>query len=76
MKKVRLFNFYNNGSNSKVNVYFQDGTEWHRTVEAYEVQQLAHQGEVYLSTLFKKYKVPQPKPEFQKLNVNKRFETL
>lgn len=76
MKKVRKFNYYNNGSNSKLNVYFEAGTEWHRTIEAYEVQQLAHQGEVYLPTLFEKYKASQPKPEFQKIHLNKIFETL
>ncbi len=76
MKKVRLFNYYNNGDNSKVNVYFEDGTEWHRTIESYDVQQLAHQGETYLEILFKKYKTPQPKQEFQKVYVNKQFESL
>lgn len=76
MKKVRLFNYHNNGNNSKVNVYFEDGTEWHRTVESYDVQQLAHQGETYLEILLKKYKDHQPKQEFQKVYVNKQFETL
>lgn len=76
MKEIRVYNFYNNGSNSKVHVYFKDGTQWHRTVEAYEVQQLAKIGETYLETLMQKYKDPQPKPEYQKIFVNKKFETL
>ena len=66
MKKIRLYNHYNNGNNSKVNVYFEDGTEWHRTVTAYDVMRLAHEGETYLEVLLKKYKNPQPKPEFVK----------
>lgn len=64
MKKIRLYNHYNNGNNSKVNVYFEDGTEWHRTVTAYEVTRLAHLGEAYLKVLLEKYKYPQPKEEF------------
>ncbi len=50
MKKVRLFNHYNNGANSKVNVYFVDGTEWHRTVDASDVQKLAKEGEKLFAT--------------------------
>ena len=73
MKKVRLMNFHNNGDNSKVNVYFEDGTEWHRTVTAYEVTRLAHEGEAYLEVLLKKYKNPQPKPEFLKGYFQKVF---
>lgn len=67
MKKVRLFNYYNNAHESKVNVYFADGTEWHRTITSQDVQKLAHEGESYLPTLMEKYKQPQPKPEYLKL---------
>lgn len=67
MKKIRLFNYHNNGNESKVNVYFADGTEWHRTVMACEVRKLAREGENYLPVLMEKYKQPQPKPEYQKL---------
>lgn len=76
MKEIRIYNFYNNGSNSKVNVYFKDGSQWHRTVEAYEVQQLSKKGETYLETLMQKYKEPQPKQVYLKMFVNKKFETL
>lgn len=55
MEKVRLFNYYNNGSDSKVNVYFANGKEWHRTIDSSDVQKLAHEGEGYLKTLFGKY---------------------
>ena len=55
MEKVRLFNYYNNGSDSKVNVYFANGKEWHRTIDSSDVQKLAHEGEWYLKTLFGKY---------------------
>jgi len=59
MKKVRLFNHYNNGNDSRVNVYFEDGTEWHRTVTAYDVTRLAREGVPYLLALMEKYKKPQ-----------------
>ena len=64
MKKVRLFNHYNNGADSKVNVYFEDGTEWHRTVDASDVMKLAKEGEKYLPHLFEKYREPQPKKKY------------
>ena len=70
MKKVRLFNHYNNGANSKVNVYFVDGTEWHRTVDASDVQKLAKEGEKYLPQLMEKYKEPQKKQEWVTARVN------
>ena len=60
MKNVRLFNHYQNGRDSKVNVYFTDGTEWHRTVSSHDVERLAHEGLPYLKVLFEKYKAPQP----------------
>ena len=56
MEKVRLFNYYNNGSDSKVNVYFANGKERHRTIDSSDVQKLAHDGgKGYLKTLFGKY---------------------
>ena len=70
MKKVRLFNHYNNGANSKVNVYFEDGTEWHRTVDASDIQKLAKEGEKYLPQLMKKYKEPQKKQEWVTARIN------
>lgn len=66
-------NFHNNGDNSKVNVYFEDGTEWHRTVTAYEVTRLAHEGLAFLEVLFEKYTIPQAKPEFLKGYFQKVF---
>lgn len=33
MEKIRLFNYHNNGSDSKVNVYFPNGKEWHRAID-------------------------------------------
>ena len=48
MEKVRLFNYYNNGSDSKVNVYFANGKEWHRTIDSSDVQKLAHEGDFIL----------------------------
>lgn len=60
MKKVRLFNHYQNGNQSKVNVYFTDGTEWHRTVLGTDVERLAHEGEAYLEVLMVKYAEVQP----------------
>lgn len=55
MKKVGLFNHYQNGNQSKVNVYFADGTEWHRTVLGTDVERLSHEGESYLGILMEKY---------------------
>ena len=73
MKKVRLFNYHNNGNDSKVNVYFADGTEWHRTITSQEVQKLAHEGESYLPILLDKYNEPQPKTERLKMYGRKVF---
>ena len=55
MEKVRLFNYYNNGSDSKVNVYFANGKERHKTIDSYDVQKLAYDWKGYLKTLFVKY---------------------
>ena len=55
MEKVRLFNYYNNGSDSKVNVYFANGKERHKTIDSSDVQKLAHDRKWYLKTLFVKY---------------------
>jgi hypothetical protein len=71
-KTIRKFNYYNNGTESKVNVYFTDGTEWHRTIQAREVVELAHCGEEYLKDLFAKYREPQPKSEPQRLYIGMR----
>lgn len=60
MKKVRLFNHYQNGNQSKVNVYFADGTEWHRAVLGTDVERLSHEGESYLGVLMEKYAEVQP----------------
>ena len=60
MKKIRTYNHYNNGSQSRLNVYFEDGTEIHRQIESCEVTKLAHEGEKYLRVLLEKYKEPQP----------------
>ena len=46
MEKVRLFNYYNNGSDSKVNVYFANGNERHKTIDSSDVQKLAHEWEM------------------------------
>ena len=70
MKKIRLFNYYNNGADSKIHVYFEDGTEWHRTVDAYDVMKLAKEGDKYLPKLFEKYKEPQPKQKWVTARVN------
>lgn len=70
MKKIRLFNYYNNGAESKINVYFADGTEWHRTVDAIDVMKLAKEGDKYLPHLFEKYKEPQKKQEWVTGRVN------
>ena len=54
MEKVRLFNYYNNGSDSKVNVYFANGKERNKTIDSSDVQKLAHDRKWYLKTLFGK----------------------
>lgn len=73
MKEVRLFNYYNNGDDSKVNVYFADGAEWHRTITSTDVQKLAHEGKSYLPTLCEKYRQPQPKPRYVKGYIKKMY---
>ena len=71
-KQIRKYNYYNNGAESKVNVYFDDGTEWHRTIQEREVTTLAHEGEQYLEVLFDKYYKPQPKPKPQRMRLGMR----
>lgn len=71
-KTIRKFNYYNNGCDSKVNVYFTDDTEWHRTIQANEVVNLAHSGEDYLKELFVKYREPQKVSEPQRMYIGMR----
>lgn len=55
---------------SKGVLVYGAGTEWHRTVDASDIQKLAKEGEKYLPQLMKKYKEPQKKQEWVTARVN------
>lgn len=74
MKTIRTFNAYNNGDQSKVNIYFADGTEFHRTISARDAMRIGREGESVLAEIMEKYSEPQPKPEPIKLTPREQYE--
>lgn len=63
--EIKNITYYNNGTNSQLHVYFADGKEFHRTIQAYEVRKLARLRNIdgdwqsCLAGLLKKYAAPQ-----------------
>jgi len=66
-KEIRTYNTYNNGNDSKINVHFTDGTQWTRTIAAYDATMAMREGLPYVRHLMQKYAAPQPRPERQQL---------
>lgn len=63
-KAIRKFNACNNGPESKLNVHFEDGSQFTRTITAYEAIQLSKTRDItYLEQLMEKYAEPQPRPK-------------
>lgn len=59
-KAIRTFNAYNNGSESKLNVHFEDGSQFTRTITAYEAALISKtRDRAYLEQLMEKYAEPQ-----------------
>lgn len=53
--KTRTFNWYLNGNESHVNIYFVDGTSFCRTVSHQDAMKLCKQGEAAIPYLMAKY---------------------
>lgn len=66
-KEIKTYNTYNNGNNSKINVHFTDGTQWTRTIAAYDATMAMREGLPYVRYLMQKYAAPQPRPERPRL---------
>lgn len=54
MKKVRTYNCYNNGGDSRLNVYFAEGSEYHGTIRAYDAIELGRSRGATLPALLAK----------------------
>lgn len=71
MKKVRTYNWYCNGDSSHINIYFEDGTQFCRTVSHKDAMKLCNEGEGAIPYLMEKYAEPQ-KTEFVSAVIKER----
>lgn len=55
MKEIRTYNFYNNGDQSHLNIYFKDGTQWCRTIFQEDLQRVIKEKESCFEEVIKKY---------------------
>lgn len=58
MKKVRTFNWYCDGANSHINIYFEDGTRFCRTCTHEDAMKLCKEGEAAIPYLIDRYTQP------------------
>lgn len=77
MKTITRFNSYNNGSNSRMNVHFSDGTQFSRRISAYDAVRIAKEGKDCLDEMMQKYAKPDSKLTYKQMSaVEARFWEL
>lgn len=77
MKTIIRYNSYNNGSDSRMNIHFSDGSQFSRRISAYDAIRIAKEGKECLDEMMQKYATPDPKPSYAKLTpAEERFWTL
>lgn len=77
MKTIIRFNSYNNGSDSRMNIHFSDGSQFSRRISAYDAIRIAKEGKECLDEMMQKYATPDPKPSYVTLTpAEERFWTL
>ena len=55
MKVIRTYNFYNNGDQSHLNIYFKDGTQWCRTIFQKDLQRVIKEKESCFEEIMNRY---------------------
>lgn len=79
MKKVRTYNWHCDGSDSHINIYFEDGTYFCRTVSCADAIRLCKEGEAAIPYLMEKYAEPQKReyvPRFDDADEERYFMLL
>lgn len=64
MKSVRTYNWHCDGSNSRINIHFEDGTQFSRTVSCADAMRLCKEGKSVIPVLMEKYRLPDLKPVY------------
>ena len=55
MKEIKTYNFYNNGDQSHLNIYFKDGTQWCRTIFQEDLKKVIKEKEGCFEETMNKY---------------------
>lgn len=61
MKKITKYHSYNNGTQSRMTIVFEDGSQMVRRIQAFDAVRIAKEGRAVLPEMMEKYAEPQPR---------------